>query len=275
VRTPDVVLDDLRFPEGLRWRDGRLVFADMLDRKVLAADLRGGVETVLVLDDDRPSGLGQHPDGRWLVVAMEHRQVLTLDRDGTTSVHADLAALAPGHLNDMVVDASGRAYVGVMAESAPVLLVRPDGTTAEAASGLAGPNGAVVTPDGATLIFAETRASRLVAWSIADDGTLRDQRTWADLGEHTPDGICLDAEGAVWVGAYRQQRFIRVLEGGRIADEVDAGRGWALTCALGGEQGRTLLCACAVTTAEDWQRGRSEGWIAAVDVDVPGAPNCP
>jgi sugar lactone lactonase YvrE len=272
VRSLDTVLDGLKFPEGPRWRDGRLVFSDMLDRRVVATDLSGKAETVGWLDD-RPSGLGQLPDGRWVVVGMNTRQLLLLgdlDEDGTPAVHADLSAVAPGPCNDMVIDGQGRAYVGVMAESAPVLLVTADGAARVVADGIAGPNGAVITGDGRTLIFAETRGSRLLAWTIADDGGLSDPRVWADLGEHSPDGICLDAEGAVWVSAYQQHRFVRVLEGGRITDTVDAGPGWALACALGGDDGRTLLGACAVTSREDFQLDRSTGWIGGVTVDGPG-----
>jgi sugar lactone lactonase YvrE len=193
-----------------------------------------------------------------------------LGEDGTPSVHADLTTVAPGPCNDMVVDAQGRAYVGVMGESAPVILVTAEGAARVVADGIAGPNGAVITTDGRTLVFAATRASRLLAWTIADDGSLRDQRVWADLDEHSPDGICLDAEGAIWVSAYQQRRFIRVLEGGRITDTVDAGPGWALACALGGDDGRTLLGACAISSREDFQLDRSTGWIGGVTVDVPG-----
>ena len=274
MRTLEPVLEGLKFPEGPRWRDGRLVFSDMLDRRVVATDLSGTAETVGWLDD-RPSGLGQLPDGRWIVVAMNTRQVLLLDHLETPSVHADLSGVAPGPCNDMVVDALGRAYVGVMLESAPILLVTPDGGARIVADGIAGPNGMVITPGGATLIVAETRGQRLLAWTITDDGSLRDQRVWADLGDHSPDGICLDAEGAVWVSAYQQHRFVRVLEGGRITDTIDSGPAWALACALGGDDGRTLLGACAISSREDFQLDRSTGWIAAATVDVPGAPGCP
>jgi sugar lactone lactonase YvrE len=269
MRTLEPFLEGLKFPEAPRWRHDRLVFSDMLERRVAATDLSGKVETLAELDD-RPSGLGQLPDGRWLVVAMNTRQLLVLDDLAVPAVHADLSDVAPGPCNDMVVDARGRAYVGVMADAAPVILVEPDGRSRVVADGIAGPNGAVITPDGATLIFAETRGFRLLAWTIAEDGSLRDQRVWADLGEHTPDGICLDAEGAVWVSAYQQHRFLRVLEGGRTTDTIDAGPGWALACALGGDDGRTLLGACAISSREDFQLDRSTGWIGAITVDVPG-----
>jgi sugar lactone lactonase YvrE len=203
-------------------------------------------------------------------VAMDTRQLLVLEELETPAVHADLTSVAPGPCNDMVVDARGRAYVGVMAESAPVILVESDGRSRVVADGIAGPNGAVITADGTTLIFAETRGERLLAWTIDDDGSLRDQRVWAELAGHSPDGICLDAEGAVWVSAYQQHRFVRVLEGGRITESIDAGPGWALACALGGDDGRTLLGACAISSREDFQLDRSTGWIGAVTVDVPG-----
>jgi sugar lactone lactonase YvrE len=265
----ETVIEGLKFPEGPRWRDGRLLFADMLECRIAATDLHGPVETIVELDD-RPSGLGQLPDGRWIAVAMDTKQILLLDGDRVPTVHAELGAVAPGPCNDMVVDPQGRAYVGVMAETAPVILVTPDGRSRVVAEGLKGPNGAVITDGGATLVFAETRGGRLVAWSIADDGTLRDERTWADLGEHTPDGICLDAEGAIWVSSYAQHQFVRVLEGGRVTDALDTGEGWALACALGGAEGRTLLGMCAVSSREDFQLGLSRGWIAAATVDVPG-----
>jgi sugar lactone lactonase YvrE len=227
-RATSVLVEGLRFPEGPRWHDGRLVCSDQHDEKVLAIDVDGGVETVVEVPEF-PSGLGWLPDGRMLVVSMHDRRLLRLDPDGLTEV-ADLSALAPWHCNDMVVDTQGRAYVGnfgfdfetpgTKPVATVIILVTPDGDVRVAADDLRFPNGTIITPDGATLVVGESYGGCLTAFSIQPDGLLTDRRVWAQLDGAVPDGICLDAEGAIWSACPISGRVLRVKEGG----EVKAGR---------------------------------------------------
>src|SRR4051812_43145721 len=208
ARTTDVVLDGLVFPEGPRWHDERLVFSDMHGHRVVSLDPETGKsETVLELAT-QPSGLGWLPDGPMLVVSMTDRRVMRRELDGTLVEHADLNALAPWWCNDMVVDGRGRAFVGnfgfdMYGSGKPrktnVVRVDPDGHAESAAEDLGFPNGMVVTADDERLIVGESLGGRLVEFHIADDGSLHDRREFAQLEGATPDGICLDAEGAVWV----------------------------------------------------------------------------
>jgi|SRR5690606_19938684 len=277
MTTLTVLLDGLHFPEGPRWHDGRLWFSDFYDHEVVAVDLDGRRETIVRVPE-QPSGLGWLPDGRLLVVSMKDRKVMRLDPDGLV-VHADLGQLAAFHCNDMVVDADGRAYVGNFGfnhyageepKGAALIRVEPDGTAAVAAEGLMFPNGTVITPDGGTLIVGETRGKRLTAFDRAADGTLSNQRLWANLDPHYPDGICLDDEGAVWVADPRNNVVLRVREGGKILDRISTGELGAFACMLGGEDRRTLF----VCTAEMSGPGAAEirsGRIECARVSVAGA----
>lgn len=249
----EVLLDGLTFPEGPRWHEGRLWFSDFFSHRVIAVDVRGHAETIVEVPA-QPSGLGWLPDGRLLVVSMIDRKLLRLEPGGLTE-HADLSAVATFHCNDMVVDSYGRAYVGNFGsdyttgqplQPAKVARVDPDGSVTVAAEGLMFPNGSVITPDGGTLIIGETFAQHLTAFDIASDGSLSNRRVWANISPHLPDGICLDAEGAVWVADPRGNAVVRVAEGGRILDQVSTGDRGAFACMLGGEDGRTLfICTCA------------------------------
>jgi sugar lactone lactonase YvrE len=276
VKRPRVLLAGLRFPEDPRWRDGRLWFSDMHDGRVVTLDGEGHDETVLTLDDE-PSGLGWLPDGRLLVVSVRERKLLRREADGRLALHADLSPVLPFHANDMVVDAQGRAYVGnfgfdLNAGETPkpttLALVYPDGRVAVAADDLAFPNGTVLTPDGRTLIVGETLAARLTAFDVAADGTLSNRRVWAQLEKAVPDGICLDAEGAIWVASPISHGCLRVREGGEILDRIDVETN-AYACMLGGADRKTLfLC-----TAEEHDPAKTDtrrGRIEAVQVGVPG-----
>jgi sugar lactone lactonase YvrE len=276
-----VFLDQLRFPEGPRWHDGRLYFSDMHAREVIAAGLDGKTQVVARVADDEPSGLGFLPDGRLLVVSMERRRLLRLDPGGLTEA-ADLSGLAAFHCNDMVVDGAGRAYVGNLgsdvnhgAEVVPadLILIAPGQAPRVAARELRVPNGCVVTPDGRTLIVAESMGARLTAFRIADDGSLLERRVWAELPGAVPDGICLDAEGAIWVASPLASEVFRVREDGRITHRLPMGR-LALACMLGGRDGRTLFL-CSAESAEVARAGRSHaartGRIDTVEVEVPRA----
>jgi sugar lactone lactonase YvrE len=235
--------------------------------------------------DGQPSGLGWLPDGRLLVVSMLDHRVLRQEHDGNLAVHADVSPFARHRSNDMVVDAAGRAYVGNFGfdsaaadpadrTPAPASLtgVDPGGRVTEAAAGLMFPNGMVLTPDGATLIVAETYGARLTAFDVAPDGTLAGQRTWADLSGTGiyPDGICLDAEGAVWVADAARPACVRVRAGGEIAARQEFSQR-CYACALGGPDRRTLYAMTAPTSSEAVAAQAPRGLVEQVRVPVPGA----
>ena len=277
---PTVVLDGLNFPEGPRWHDGRLWFSDMHARRVMTLD-PGGQTSVICEVPEKPSGLGFLEDGRLLVVSMADHRLMVLDRDLGLREVADITSYVGGDANDMVVDAEGRAYIGNFGfdfagggefKTTTLVRVDPNGQVTVVAEDLAFPNGTVITPDGKTLVVAETFARKLTAFDIAEDGSLSGRRTWADLGPATPDGICLDQEGAIWVASPTTGQCIRVREGGEVPDRVAIEEGrQAYACILGGEDRRTLYICTSEGDEADRQAGRSHGWIEEVRVDVPGA----
>jgi sugar lactone lactonase YvrE len=278
-RTTTVILDGLAFPEGPRWHQGRLWFSDQHDKRVVAMTARGEAETIVEVPQ-QPSGLGWLPDGRMLVVSMLDRKVMRLELDGTLVEHADLSLLASGACNDMVVDAIGRAYVGnfgfdmyggAKPVEACVIAVEPDGTVRVAADGMGFPNGSVISADGNTLMVGESMASRISAFDIAADGTLSNRRVWAQLTGTTVDGMCLDAEGAIWSACPFTGRVLRIREGGEILDEVKGTHPGAFACMLGGDDRKTLFVCTAPTHVPDEARVAHGGRIEAVAVDVPGA----
>jgi sugar lactone lactonase YvrE len=278
TRTLRTLIDGLSFPEAPRWHEDRLWFSDFYRHRVQAVDLDGRVETICEVSS-QPSGLGWDPQGRLLVVSMLDRCLLRRGEDGGLSVLADLSALATGPCNDMVVDAAGRAYVGNFgfdrhngeAERTTVLIrVDPDGATTVVDDDVFFPNGSVITDDGSTLVVGETWRQRLTAWSIAADGSLHDKRCWADTAPHWPDGICLDAEGAIWVADPRGGATVRMHEGGRISEVIDTGDRGSYATMLGGTDGHTLFV-LTNTASGPVAAGRSDGRIEVVEVDVPGA----
>jgi len=291
-----VLADGFTFLEGPRWHAGRLYASDFYTHRVVAVAGDGTVETILELDD-QPSGLGWLPDGTMLVVSMRQRRLLRIEDDKPVT-HADLSGLAPSLLNDMVVDASGRAWVGnfgsdILAHaplrSTNLLRADPDGTVAEVATGLAFPNGSVITPDGSTLLVAETFGNRISGFDVTASGDLANRRDWArfgdpptsdDLGEViasgqlavAPDGMTLDAEGAVWVADALHGRVVRVA-GGAIVDEISTGE-LALgvfACALGGDDGRTLHLMAAPTFDQTECANNPKACILTTRVEVPHA----
>ena len=273
-----IVVEGLCFPEGPRWHDGRLFFSDQHDHRVIAMAPDGATETIVEVPQ-QPSGLGWLPDGRMLVVSMLDRRVLRLD-GGQLVEHADLSAFASAPCNDMVVDTHGRAYVGHFGfdmyggegpHDASLLLVQPDGAVTVAAAPLQFPNGTVITPDGATLIVGESMGGRLTAFAIAADGSLSDRRLFAQLQGAVPDGICLDAEGAVWIACPLSGRVLRVQDGGEVLQEVRVSHDFAFACMLGGEDRRTLYICTAPTHIPDECRAQRDGRIEMIEVDVPGA----
>ena len=268
----EILLKGLVFPEGPRWHAGRLWFSDMDAGYVMTVDLEGNAETVVHVPG-RPSGLGWLPDGRLLVVSMTDRRLLRLDPEGLVEA-ADLHDLASCHLNDMVVDGQGRAYVGNFGfelgagepfSPAEIVMVTPEGDARIVADHMAFPNGTVITPDGLTLIVAETFGGCLTAFDIGPDGLLSGRRIWARLEGAVPDGICLDAEGAVWVASPVSAEVLRVFEGGRVSQRIRVST-QAYACMLGGPERRTLF----VLTAGDRQPGPG-GCIETVECEAPGA----
>lgn len=290
--TRTIILDGLCFGEGPRWHDGRLWLSDLIAHQVLSAEV-GAVgpdpapavkaDVAVPEQPDQLSGLGWLPDGDLLVVAMGERRVLRL-RDGVPSTHADLSGLGRHHVNDMVVRGDGFAYVGQMGydfhshgmrpEPMPLIGVAPDGTARAVADDLHCANGMALSPDSGTLIVAESAARRLTAFDVACDGSLSGRRVFAPLGERDhPDGICLDAAGAVWVACPVARRFVRVVEGGEVTDVIDLEPDrHAIACVLGGPDRRTLLMVTAGTLG-DAERSRElrVGRVEAARVDVPGA----
>jgi sugar lactone lactonase YvrE len=265
----EIFLEGLKFPEGPRWHDNKLWFSDMNARKVMTVDLKGNAETIIEMEDS-PSGLGWLPDGTLLIVSMEDQRLLRLTPDGIKEV-ADLSSLATDRCNDMVVDKKGRAYVGNFGfnyqnerfKPAEIILVTPEGDAQIVADKLAFPNGTVITPDDKTLIVAETFASKLTAFDILDDGPLEGRRVWANLKSLTPDGICLDAEGGIWIASPGSGKVFRVLEGGEVTHEVKVST-QAYACMLGGLDRCSLFV--ATSTAD-----QIEGRIEIVRVEIPGA----
>jgi sugar lactone lactonase YvrE len=276
------VLEGLAFPEGPRWHDGRLFFSDQHAHQVLALAPDGTVEEIVRVEQ-QPSGLGWTPDGDLLIVSMIDRRLLRLERGAPEGkgLHevADLSTLATYHCNDMVVSADGRAYVGNFGfdldngerpRPAELIAVDPDGTATIAADEMQFPNGSVVTPDGRTLIVGETVAGRLTAFTIAPDGRLTDRRVWAQLEGALPDGICLDAEGAIWLACPLSRRCLRVAEGGEVLEEIATEQS-AFACMLGGADRRTLyICTSEMASSSDTVSKRP-GRIRTRTVDVAGA----
>jgi sugar lactone lactonase YvrE len=292
----ETLIRGLSFTECPRWHDGRLYFSDFYTQRVLSVTLDGTIEAIAEVPG-QPSGLGFLPDGRILIVSMRDRRILRREFDASLVEHADLSSVAPWHLNDMLVDNQGRAWVGnfgfdlmggAKVTTTNLICVDPDGRSRIAAAGLAFPNGMALTPDGRTLIVAETMMNRLSAFDVAN-GMLGERRTWAEFGDPptsreteellrqvnvAPDGICLDAEGAVWVADAIGGRLIRVAEGGVILEEIKTDDMGVFACMLGGDNGRTLFACVAPTfhEAEASAKHRAEIWMTDVDVLGAGLP---
>ena len=279
----EVLIEGLTFTEGPRWHDGRLYFSDFFTHRVLAVDTEGNMETI-VETPQQPSGLGWSPDGSMLIVSMNDQKLLSFS-NGELSEVADLTQLATHFCNDMVVDKKGNAYVGNFGfdlhggesiKPTNIILVRPGEEPCVVAENVFFPNGTVITPDDKTLIVGETFASCLTAFDINEDGSLSNRRVWADLRlieegyNPVPDGICLDAEGAIWVASPSTNDVIRVQEGGALLDKVEVDRG-AFACMLGGENGNTLFISTANDSTEETCLKEKSARIEVIEVDVPRA----
>jgi sugar lactone lactonase YvrE len=275
----ELLVDRIDFAEGPRWRDGLLWYSDFYQRAIYTVTADGDRTARYTDLPDRPSGLGWMPDGTLLVVFMTSRRIMRDDGSGTLVEHADLSGLASWHCNDMVVDASGNAYVGnfgfdLEARSsylpADLVLVRTDGTVEVAAPSLRFPNGSVITPDGSTLIVGQSFGGDYVAFTIEDDATLTDRRPWAEIPGTAPDGCTLDAAGGIWFSNALGSEVVRVEEGGNVTDRLATPMP-SFACMLGGDDGRTLFALCAPGSHPDQVAGKAAGAIYTTAVDHPHA----
>lgn len=271
------LLTGLMFGESPRWHDGRLWFSDFGAQEVGAVDLEGKKEVIARIPG-APMGLGFLPDGRLLIVSMRDGLLLRREQDGRLVTHADLSHLSRYPWSDMVVDGRGNAYIGNLGfnfpggEFAPgiLVLVTRDGSVRQVADGCAFANGMVVTPDNSTLILAESYGHRLTAFDIEEDGSLSNRRVWADLGSGYPDGICLDAENAVWYADVPARRCVRVREGGECLQTIELDRG-CFACMLGGADRRTLFLMAAEFPPTSWgPEGARTGQVLTVQATIPG-----
>jgi sugar lactone lactonase YvrE len=289
VATVRELASGFSFLECPRWRDDRVWVSDFYTHRVLTVDESGSEQTILEVPE-QPSGLGWLPDGRLLVVSMRDRRVLRLEPDGSLVEHADLSGLASGHLNDMLVDDAGRAYVGnfgfdlmsgAPTRTASIVLISPDGTARVAADGLAFPNGMVLLDGGSTLVVSESLGNRLGGFTVGASGELSRRRDWASFGPApssddlgtalaevsvVPDGMCAAGDDTVWVADAGNHRAIRVAEGGTILDEVHADDLHVFACALGGSDGHTLFLCAAPSFAEHERRNTLEAVLLAAEV---------
>jgi sugar lactone lactonase YvrE len=277
--TPEILLDDLVFPEGPRWHNGALYFSDMHAGIVWRVTPQGVATKVLDLSS-LPSGLGWRPDDMLHVVSMLDRRFLRVTPQGPVTV-ADLSSIAPYPINDMVIGLQGHAYIGTFGcdlnkGEAPrptqLFCVHPNGAIKVAAEDMLFPNGAVITPDGKTLIVAETFGNRLTAFDIESDGALSHRRVFAQFDETTlPDGICLDQEGAVWVASASGNKIIRAKQGGEITDNIALPDRNSYACMLGGPDRRDLYICTARHYLPERTRELRSGRIEVMRVAVAGA----
>ncbi len=256
---PHVLMSGIALGESPRWHDGRLWFADWMAQEVIAVDLEGKSEVILRMPSF-PFSFDWLPDGPMLIVSVDG-QLQRREDDGSLTSYADVTSLSDKPWNEIVVDGRGNAYLNNIGfdfpegEFAPgiVALVTPDGAVRQVAEDVAFPNGMVVTPDNSTLILAESYGNALTAFDIAEDGSLTNRRVWADVGDGAPDGITLDAEGAVWYGDVPNTRCVRVREGGEALQTIELDRG-CFACMLGGEDRKTLFMLAA-----EWGEGTGAG----------------
>ena len=274
------LMTGIAFGESPRWHDGRLWFSDWGAQEVVAVDPEGHSEVIVRVDfPSFPMCIDFLPDERLLIVSGRDGLLLRREPDGSLVTHADLSSLSSHPWNDIVVDGRGNTYINNAGfefpggEFAPgtIAVLTPAGPAREVADGIAFPNGMAVTPDNSTLICAESYGKRLTAFDIAADGGLSNRRVWADLGAGVPDGICVDAEGAVWYGDVPNKRCVRVSEGGEVLQTLELDRG-CFACTLGGTDNSTLFI-----VGQEWsgpanmQGGERTGQLLTAQAPAPGA----
>jgi sugar lactone lactonase YvrE len=272
-----VVLSGLAMGESPRWHAGRLWFADWGAQELIAVSPDGQSE-VIMHTPQLPCSIDWLPDGRLLLVSGHAGQLLVQEPDGSLMTFADLRGLAAYPWNEIVIDGRGNVYVNTIGFNFPagpvapgmIALVSADGTARQVADGVAFPNGMAITPDNTTLILAESYANQLTAFDIAADGSLANRRVWARLDGGYPDGICLDAEGAVWYADVPNRRCVRVREGGAVLQTVDLDRG-CFACMLGGTDKRTLFILAAAWGGPAGMGGAERtGQVLAAVAPAPG-----
>jgi sugar lactone lactonase YvrE len=272
-----LLASDFIFLEAPRWHDGRVWVPDVFDGKLYSVGLDGRRE--IVLDDlpPKPNSIGFMPDGTLVIVSSQDRKLLKLV-DGRLQLHADLSNFATGDVNDFAIDDTGRIYVGNFGydifAGEPIALtsihiVEQDGSIRVAATDLEFPNGTVIIDNGRTLVVAETWAGRLTAFDRDATGNLSNRRLYADLPGREPDGICADAEGAIWVPSFNTGEVLRLEAGATITHRISF-KGSAIACQLGGADGRTLICTAYDGTIPEQQAKKRMGALYTARVDVPG-----
>ena len=274
MSAPEVLMERVVFGESPRWHDGRLWFSDWGANQVIALGTDGRHEVIAIVPSF-PMCIDFLPDGRLLIVDSARQRLLRREPDGSLVPHADLSAISKKPWNDIVVDDQGNAYVNTIGfdfpggDFAPGLVVRvtPDGEVRQLADDVAFPNGMAITPDGSTLIVAESYAERLTAFDIGTDGELGHRRVWAPTPGDHPDGICLDAEGALWYADVGNQHCVRVREGGEVMATVELDRG-AFACALSRGDDPHLY-----VVGQNWGGSESEpsGRVVVFPAPAPGA----
>jgi sugar lactone lactonase YvrE len=284
------LIDGLYFGEGPRWHLGRLWYSDFYDKAVKSVDLQGNVRLELQLDE-QPSGLGWLPDGRLLIVCMESLTLKRLEKNALV-LHADLSEYSEHRCNDMVVDKQGNAYVGnfgfnldkemqergvegVMANhpKANIVQVTPQGDISVASGGMSFPNGSVITPDGKTFIVAETFGRCLTAFDIVEKGALKNRRLWASTGTRVPDGICINADGNIWIANAASNECILLAQGGEVLEIVNTSQN-CYACMLGGNDSKTLFMLTAQSSHAKIASATRTGKIEVTKVASPSA-GCP
>jgi sugar lactone lactonase YvrE len=270
------LMKGLGFGESPRWHEGRLWFSNWGMQEVVAVDLDGRSEVIVRVPTTIPFSIDWLLDGQLLIVSGPERLLLRREADGSLVTHADLRQLTDHSCNEIVVDGRGNAYVNGGGFDLPgvasgmIALVTASGSARQVADGLAFPNGMAVTSDNSTLIIAESHGRRLTAFDIAADGGLSNRRVWADLGDGVPDGICIDADNAVWYADVPNKRCVRVREGGEVLKTVNADRG-CFACTLGGMGKKTLFIMAA-----EWHGfakmmdGMGTGQVLTVEAPAPG-----
>ncbi|WP_218927416.1 SMP-30/gluconolactonase/LRE family protein [Paracoccus pantotrophus] len=273
--TATKMAEDFVFLEGPKWHGDRLWVSDVFDHKIWCVALDGSRELVCEVPH-RPSGLGFHPDGTPLVASSKDYRLYRIEA-GQLVEHADFNGLVAGDVNDFAVDRAGRAYVGNFGydydggaprKDTDIHRVSLDGRIEVAASGLAFPNGMSILDGGRTLVVAETWACRLTGFDLSGDGQLSNRRVFADLGHRAPDGICADAEGAIWTACFNTGEFIRVLPGGEITDRI-AFDGFGVSCTLGGRTGRRCSARSLAVHPRNWPRGDARRRFSALPSRSP------
>jgi sugar lactone lactonase YvrE len=267
----------LSFTEGPRWRSGRLWFSDAHAGRVLSLGDPGDCRVEAILSGPC-SGLGWRENGALLVLLTQRRAVVTVV-EGQEKMFCDLTAFMPGSGTELITDRKGRAYVGnsgfdMRSNEAPrsthLILVDEAGSARSVADALDFPNGTVITPDERTLIIAESIGRRLSAYDVGKDGALSHRRTVAELGDILPDGICLDAEGAVWVASPNSKQVVRVTSSGKIDSRISTGERGAYACMLGGNDRKTLYVATGGVFEFGKTLPKQPAGIESVRVSVPG-----